>query len=60
MALSYMAPAPDFNIDAFVELTKQFGGEELFGYWPFFADENAPRLIESHVCAFKWFHESIV
>ncbi len=53
MALSYFMPTPEFDISAFGEITKAFGGKEIFGYWGFFAEENAGKVIDAHVSFFN-------
>lgn len=48
-AVSYVAPNPDVDVDAVNAMTKPMIGYELFGYWPFFAEPGASKLIQEHV-----------
>jgi len=50
IALWYLPPAPEFDIDAFNAEAKKQLGYETFGYWPFFAQEdNASQIIQEHI-----------
>jgi pimeloyl-ACP methyl ester carboxylesterase len=48
LAVGYVAPNPHFNVDAINAMTKQMVGYELMGYWIFFSEEEAHKLIETH------------
>lgn len=47
--MSYVPPAPQFEVNAILELTKKTFGYELFGYWLFFSEDGADKVIEKHV-----------
>lgn len=49
LAYSYNAPAPDFDYQKSLVLTKQVFGYELYGYWRFFSEEGADKVCEKHV-----------
>jgi hypothetical protein len=48
--VGYVAPDATFDYHATNALTKQIAGYELMGYWSFFSEEGADKLIETHVC----------
>ena len=48
-AVPYSPPLP-FNLAAINAMSKQVFGYENFGYWNFFAKEEAAKIIEDHVC----------
>jgi len=50
LAAGYVAPAPEFNLPNALAMTKQVFGYELLGYWLFFAEDGADKIIETHVC----------
>lgn len=45
----YVTPNPDYDIDRLVALTKKVMGYETYGYWFFFSEEDAPKLMREHV-----------
>ena len=49
LSLWYMAPEP-LDLKAINHKTKDELGYELFGYWYFFSEDGADKIIESHVC----------
>lgn len=50
LAAGYLPPSPDFILADVLAITKQAFGYELFGYWLFFSENGADKIIESHVC----------
>ncbi|ESK82518.1 epoxide hydrolase [Moniliophthora roreri MCA 2997] len=48
LAVSYQAPSADFDWDAVNKMTKEKVGYELLGYWGFFAEEGADKIIEDN------------
>jgi hypothetical protein len=54
LAVGYVAPAPEFNLPHALTMTKQAFGYELVGYWLFFAEDGADKLIETHVCPLSY------
>jgi len=52
LALNYFPPSPDFDIEALNALSFKEFGYTNFGYWTFFAREDAAQIIESHINAF--------
>jgi len=52
-AVGYSPPNPDgFDIQKIMAVTTPLVGYELFGYWGFFAQANAPALISEHMDSF--------
>jgi len=47
-ALGYFPPMPDFDIDAMNAQSLEKHGYENFGYWNFFAKDEAAKVIEEH------------
>lgn len=63
LSSSYYAPVPDFDYQQLLAATKQAAGYELFGYWEFFSEEGAHKLVEEHVCndpLFLSFHAELL
>lgn len=48
-ALGYFPPAPDFDVSAINAHSLVKHGYENFGYWNFFAKDEAAKVIEEHV-----------
>ncbi|KAK7051648.1 hypothetical protein VNI00_004627 [Paramarasmius palmivorus] len=48
LAVGYQAPSADFNWNAINAMTKEKIGYELFGYWGFFSEDGADKLIEEN------------
>lgn len=48
-ALGYFPPAPDFDVAAINAQSLVKNGYENFGYWNFFAKDEAAKVIEEHV-----------
>ena len=48
LAIPYSPPAP-FDLAAINAMSKQVFGYDNFGYWNFFAKEEAAKIIEDHV-----------
>ncbi|KAI3611010.1 epoxide hydrolase [Moniliophthora roreri] len=44
----YQAPSADLNWDVVNKMTKEKVGYELFGYWGFFAEEGADKIIKDN------------
>ena len=49
LAAGYIPPSPTFDISNAMVMTKKLFGYELLGYWHFFAEDGADKIIESHV-----------
>lgn len=49
LAAGYSPPSPATDIQTLLTVTKEAFGYELFGYWLFFAEEGADKIIDSHV-----------
>lgn len=45
----YVAPQPTFDYNAQTAMLKQVLGYDVFGYWEFFAADDAAALIEKNV-----------
>jgi len=52
LAVGYSVPNPNFNYEQALAFTKEKVGYELFGYWDFFAEDGADKIIEEHVSSF--------
>jgi soluble epoxide hydrolase/lipid-phosphate phosphatase len=50
LAVGYMRPSPESDISMSLAISKQAFGYELFGYWLFFSEDGADKVIENHVC----------
>ncbi|KAF4605076.1 hypothetical protein EYR40_003859 [Pleurotus pulmonarius] len=48
----YTGPRPEFDLEQALTLTKKIVGYELIGYWKFFSEEDAPKLIEENFESF--------
>ncbi|KAF8064072.1 alpha/beta-hydrolase [Lyophyllum atratum] len=51
LAMSYMAPS-DAKFEDMLAQTKKLAGYELFGYWPFFSEKDAHKVIEKNIDSF--------
>ncbi|KAJ7151872.1 Alpha/Beta hydrolase protein [Mycena crocata] len=51
-AVGYSAPNPEFEIQAFYGGVKALTGLEGFGYWRFFTEDGADKVIADHMDAF--------
>lgn len=49
LAVPYRAPGQSTNIDAINAITKSKLGYEVYGYWKFFGQEDAPQILKNHV-----------
>lgn len=49
LALGYLPPVPDFNVNVINAKSLSARGYENFGYWNFFAKDEAAKVIENHV-----------
>ena len=49
LSVCYMPPSPDFDLDAINNQSIQLFGYPCFGYWHFYAREDAAEIIEAHV-----------
>ncbi|KAF8978063.1 alpha/beta-hydrolase [Cyathus striatus] len=49
ISLSYFPPDPNFDVDALNAKIKDLTGESSFGYWEFFASDDAADVIIKHV-----------
>jgi hypothetical protein len=45
LTVGYMSPSPESDISLSF-------GRELYGYWLFFSEDGADKVIENHVCPF--------
>ncbi|KAF7374032.1 hypothetical protein MSAN_00283900 [Mycena sanguinolenta] len=52
LAVGYLAPTPDYNFEAFNASAKALVGYECFGYFYFFAEEGADKIIADHIGTF--------
>ncbi|KAK7015867.1 hypothetical protein VNI00_019031 [Paramarasmius palmivorus] len=50
LAVGYQDSFADFNWEASNAQTKEAFGYELFGYWEFFSEDGADKLIEAKAC----------
>ncbi|KAJ7599255.1 Alpha/Beta hydrolase protein [Mycena floridula] len=50
--VGYMAPRPEGNIDIIRERSEAFVGYDNTGYWLFFAEDGADKIIEDHIDSF--------
>lgn len=48
-AFGYLPPAPDFDVNVINGQSVSVRGYENFGYWNFFAKDEAAKVIEDHV-----------
>ena len=47
--IAYNPPSGPFSIDAINEATEKGLGYPIFGYWHFFNDEDAGKIMDDHV-----------
>ncbi|KAJ6579651.1 alpha/beta-hydrolase [Mycena vulgaris] len=52
LALGYLLPNPNFKIEEFYQAFKGIVGRECFGYWAFFNEETAYKVIEQNMKSF--------
>ncbi|KAJ8701764.1 hypothetical protein PTI98_000517 [Pleurotus ostreatus] len=52
LALGYIAPCPNFDMDEVLALTKKLAGYELLGYWKFFGAPDGAEIIEKNLRSF--------
>ncbi|KAI0299355.1 alpha/beta-hydrolase [Multifurca ochricompacta] len=52
LTVGYLAPRPDSDPVKAVELFKQLVGRDVIGYWNFFYEEGADKIIENHFDSF--------
>ncbi|KAF8922734.1 alpha/beta-hydrolase [Mucidula mucida] len=52
MAVAYIAPTTENNYEAMLEFTKKAFGYELFGYWRFFSEPDAVKIVEERMDSF--------
>ncbi|KAJ7620474.1 Alpha/Beta hydrolase protein [Mycena polygramma] len=52
LALGYIVPDPDFDIESFYRGVDALSGHECFGYWHFFNEDGADMVIANHIDAF--------
>lgn len=55
LALGYLPPDGNFDIDAVNAKSVETNGYAKFGYWKFFAKEGADKIVEDHVSLFFLF-----
>ena len=49
LSVSYMPPNPNFNYERMITSNRSTFGNECYGYWSFFAREDAAAILEAHV-----------
>ena len=49
LAVSYLPPRPTFDYEAVKALSVKALGYATMGYWKFFSEDGAEKVIESHV-----------
>lgn len=49
LALSYWDPIPDVSFQEFLDINEKAAGYQIFGYWPFFSEDDANTIIQAHV-----------
>ncbi|KAI5122577.1 hypothetical protein M0805_004794 [Coniferiporia weirii] len=52
LALGYLPPIPVFDIDAINAMSLEKNGYSKFGYWKFFAEADAAKILEEHIESF--------
>ncbi|KAJ7183540.1 alpha/beta-hydrolase [Mycena filopes] len=52
LALGYLQPNPEFEIEAFYAGFAAIAGHDCFGYWHFFKEDGADKVIADHIDAF--------
>ncbi|KAJ7183541.1 Alpha/Beta hydrolase protein [Mycena filopes] len=52
LAVGYLQPNPEFKIEAFYAGAAAIAGYECFGYWRFFEEDGADKIIAHHMDAF--------
>ncbi|KAJ7131958.1 Alpha/Beta hydrolase protein [Mycena filopes] len=52
LAAGYIKPSPDFELEAFYAGWAALAGYEGFGYWRFFHEDGADKIIAEHIDAF--------
>ncbi|KAJ7121620.1 epoxide hydrolase [Mycena epipterygia] len=52
LALGFLQPNPTFKIESFYESFAALAGHECFGYWPFFSEDGADKVIADHMDSF--------
>ncbi|KAJ7023605.1 Alpha/Beta hydrolase protein [Mycena alexandri] len=52
LAFGYLTPNPEFEIESFYQGYDALAGHECFGYWHFFKEDGADKIIADHMDAF--------
>ncbi|KAJ6626483.1 Alpha/Beta hydrolase protein [Mycena sp. CBHHK59/15] len=52
LAFGYLTPNPEFEIESFHRVFDTLAGHECFGYWHFFKEDGADKIIADHMDAF--------
>ncbi|TDL18521.1 alpha/beta-hydrolase [Rickenella mellea] len=52
LAIGFVKPNPDFNLDILTAMFKKNFGNEIFGYWYFLAEEDSDKIIAEHFDSF--------
>ncbi|KAJ7288891.1 Alpha/Beta hydrolase protein [Mycena rebaudengoi] len=52
LSVGYIVPNPEYDIELFYAGFRELAGHECFGYWRFFAEDGADKVIEEHIDAF--------
>lgn len=50
VSLHYTNVKSTFDVNKFIARVKEYFKYDAFGHWLFFAADDAPALIEQHVC----------
>ncbi|EMD40596.1 hypothetical protein CERSUDRAFT_148764 [Gelatoporia subvermispora B] len=49
LANGYVAPQPDYNYSGMIAQLRQAVGYDVYGYWAFYAEDGADKVIEQHI-----------
>ncbi|TFK31553.1 Alpha/Beta hydrolase protein [Crucibulum laeve] len=52
LSLGYFPPNPKWDWEQAIEQNRKEIGSDVFGYWEFFASDDAPKLIETNLDSF--------
>ncbi|THH28593.1 hypothetical protein EUX98_g5603 [Antrodiella citrinella] len=52
MNVAWVAPNPNFTLEQFMAQVNSITGYDNFGYWYFFSEEGADKIIEAHIESF--------
>lgn len=60
LAVSYIAPNPDFDFQAGLKATKAAFGYELFGYQAYFAEDTTAAILEKNVSSLMYIFTPVI